>query len=235
MTRVLGIVGGTGPESTIDYYRRLVAGWRRRRPDGSYPRVLIDSIEAGTVIRAIGEGDLDRAASDLADAVAELEAAGAGRALLASNAVHLAFDRVAGRSRIPLIHIVDAARAAAESRGYRRLALLGARFVMESPMYPERFGAAFEIVTPNETERAWVHDVYMNELIPGIVRDETRDGLVRVIAAMRDRYGLDAAILGGTELATILTQDVYAGVPMLDTAGVHVDAALDWLLGEDPA
>ncbi|MEA2545426.1 MAG: aspartate racemase, partial [Chloroflexota bacterium] len=56
-SRVLGIVGGTGPESTIDYYRSLVATWRRRRPDGSYPRVIIDSIEAGRLFRNLGEGD----------------------------------------------------------------------------------------------------------------------------------------------------------------------------------
>ena len=52
--RVLGIVGGAGPESTIDYYRSLVATWRRRRPDGSYPRVIIDSVEAGRLIRRLG-------------------------------------------------------------------------------------------------------------------------------------------------------------------------------------
>ena len=136
--RVLGIVGGTGPESTIDYYRSLVATWRRRRPDGSYPRVIIDSIEAGRVFASLAAGEFDAVGRELGPAVAALAAAGCQRALLASNASHLAFELIDPPPSVELIHIVDAARDEARRAGYRRLGLIGTRFVVESDLYPAR-------------------------------------------------------------------------------------------------
>ena len=92
--RVLGIVGGTGPESTVDYYRTLIAVWRRRRPDGSYPRAVINSVEAGRLFANLASADFDAVGRQLGPAIEALAAAGCQRALLASNASHLAFERI---------------------------------------------------------------------------------------------------------------------------------------------
>jgi aspartate racemase len=230
--RILGIVGGTGPESTIDYYRSLVATWRRRRPDGTYPRVIINSIEAGRVFQKLAASDFAAVGRDLGPALAQLAAAGCQRALLASNASHLAFDRIDPPSPIPLIHIVDAALDAATEAGYRRVGLLGTRFVVESDLYPARFATAgLDVIVPTPAERDAVHGIYFGELVQGIVRDQSRDALTAVVATMRGRDGIDAVVLGGTELALILTEPTCAGVPVLNTAQTHVDAAVDWLLG----
>jgi len=230
--RILGIVGGVGPESTIDYYRTIVAGWRARRPDGSFPRVIIDSVEAGAVLRLVGAGDLHAVGRHLGAAVAELAAAGCGCALIASNATHLGFEHIDPPPVIPLIHIVGAARDAAVQRGYRRLGIIGTRMAVESSLYPDRFvPAGIEIVRPTPEEIDTVHDIYMGELVEGVILDESRDRLVAVIAAMRDRDGIDGAILGGTELALTLTGPAYAGVPIVNTAKIHAEAAVDWLLG----
>jgi len=230
--RVLGIVGGTGPESTVDYYRSLIATWRRRRPDGSYPRVIINSIEAGSVFANLAEADFAAVGRDLGPAVAALASAGCQRALLASNASHLAYELIEPEPAIPLIHIVDATRAAASRTGFRRLGLIGTRFVMESDLYPARLKpVGLEVVLPTPEERELVHGIYFGELVAGVIRDESRDALSAVVAAMRERDRIDAVILGGTELALILTEPTCAGVPVLNTAQIHVDAAVDWLLG----
>jgi aspartate racemase len=232
MSRILGVVGGTGPESTIDYYRRFLTTWRRRGPEGTYPRLIINSVEGGAVIRGLGEGRFDDVAAILGEAVDQLAAAGAQAALLASNASHLTYDRVAARSPIPLIHILDVTRAAAQAGGHRRLGLFGARFVMESTLYPNRFaGSGIEIVVPSEAERAWIGRIYLEELVQGVILDETRDRLVAIASELHDREEIDALVLGGTELALILTEPSYAGLPILNTAQIHVEAAVDWLLG----
>jgi aspartate racemase len=232
MPRILGVVGGTGPESTIDYYRRFLATWRLRGPDGTYPRLIINSVEGGAVIRGLTEGRFDEVATALGDAVDQLAAAGAGAALLASNASHLTYDRIAAQSPIPLVHILDVTRAAAEAGGHRRLGLFGARFVMESSLYPDRFaGSGIEIVVPAEADRAWIGRIYLEELVQGVILDETRDRLVAIAAELRDRDGIDGLVLGGTELALILTEPTYTGLPILNTAQIHVEAAVDWLLG----
>jgi aspartate racemase len=230
--RVLGIVGGTGPESTVDYYRSLIATWRRRRPDGSYPRAIINSIEAGRVFRNLAIADFAAVGRDLGPAVAALAAAGCQRALLASNASHLAFDAIDPPPAVPLIHIVDAALDAAKDAGHRRLGLLGTRFVMESDLYPGRFGpAGLDVTVPTPDERELVHRIYFGELVAGVIRDESRAALSAVVAAMQARDQVDGVILGGTELALILTEPTCGGVPVLNTAQIQVDAAVDWLLG----
>ena len=138
--RILGIVGGTGPESTIDYYRRFIDTWRERGPAGTYPRLIIDSVEGGEVVRLLGEGEFGRVAAILSAAMDQLTSAGAGAAMIASNATHLALEGARTSSAIPLIHIVDVTAEAARRRGYRRVGLIGTRFVMQADLYPERFG-----------------------------------------------------------------------------------------------
>lgn len=233
MTMILGIVGGTGPESTIDYYRSIIASWQQRTGGGSYPRLIINSVDAARIFGLLDDGDYAGIAEDLSAAVAELAKAGAGAALLASNATHLAFDEIAARSPIPLLHIVDAARDAATARGYRRLGIFGTRFVMEAPMYPERFASnGMTVVAPRPHEREYIHEKYFGELVRGVFLDETRQQLVEIVDRMRDREAIDGLILGGTELAITLTEPSYAGVPILDTAKTHAQAAVDWLLGD---
>ena len=230
--RVFGIVGGTGPESTIDYYRSLGAAWRRRRPDGTHPRVIIDSVDGGTAIRLLGEGEYAAVGRRFGAAIAELTAAGCGAAFIASNLGHMAFEHLDPPPTIPLIHIVDAALAAAVAGGYRRVGIIGTRFVVESRLYPDRFEpAGIAIVPPTAAEEDVAHAIYYGELLDGVIHDESRARIVAVIAAMHARDGIDALLLGGTELALILTEPTYAGVPILNTAHIHVEAAVDWLLG----
>ena len=233
--RILGVVGGTGPESTIDYYRRFIDTWRERGPAGTYPRVIVDSVEGGEVVRLLGQGDFARVATIIAAAVDELTHAGAGAALLASNATHLAYEGIRAASTIPLINIVEVTGEAAQRRGLRRVGLIGTRFVMQSDLYPERFGPiGIDVITPQGPEQDEVHQIYMNELLPGVVRDASRERLVSLIDRMRDRDGIEAVVLGGTELALILTEPEYAGVAVLNTAQIHVEAGIDWLLEGTP-
>jgi aspartate racemase len=231
--RVLGIVGGIGPESTIDYYRSLVGEWRRRRPDGSYPHVIIDSVEAGRVVRLLGEGEFAAVGRELGIALGDLAAAGCGRALIASNATHLGYEFIDPPPPMPMIHIVEAARDAAVLGGHHRLGLIGTRFVMQSRLFQERIEpSGLAILVPASEEQDVVHGIYMGELVLGEIRDDSRERLVEVIATMRDRDAIDGVILGGTELALTLTEPIYAGISILNTAQIHVDAAVDWLLGD---
>jgi aspartate racemase len=215
MSRVIGVVGGTGPESTIDYYRRFLATWARRGPVGTYPRVIIDSVEGGGVISGLAEGRFGDVAEVLVEAVDELAAAGVGTALLASNASHLAYERVAARARSRSSTSSTSREPRPRPAGHRRLGLFGTRFVVESPLYPDRFSpAGIEIVIPDEADRAWIGRVYLDELVRASSSTRRRDRLVEIAAGMRDRDGIDGLILGGTELALILTEPTCAGLPV---------------------
>jgi aspartate racemase len=141
VVKTAGIVGGIGPESTIAYYRTLVAEYRRRVQDGSYPPLLINSIDLTRMIGLIGAGKLETVAEYLAGEVARLARAGADFAVFASNTPHIVFDDVRRRVTIPLLSIVEAAADVARALGRRRVGLLGTRFTMEGSFYPSVFEA----------------------------------------------------------------------------------------------
>lgn len=229
--RLLGIVGGVGPESTIDYYRSIIAEYRRRRPDGGYPRVLVNSVDAGTVFPHMLAGEGEAVGDILLGAVRQLADAGAGVAAIASVATHIGFASLQPRSPIPLLSILDAICGAAVARGIRRPAVFGTRIATEGAFFAAPFErAGIALVRPDEPDRAWIHEMYMGELVRGEFRDESRTRLVEIATALRERDGIDALILAGTELPLLLRDPTVAGVPVLDPTRVHVDVLVDWLV-----
>ena len=232
--KTLGIIGGTGPETTIEYYRRLLAGFRDRSPEGRAPSLVINSVDSKKVVDLVTENELAALTDYLVAETERLARAEAGLALIAANTPHLVFDEVQRRSQIPMLSIVAATCEAAARAGLRRLALLGTRFTMQAAFFPEIFQRReIALVVPNEAEQAYIHDKYMNELFANIILPETRAGLVEIVRAMKERDAIDGLILGGTELSLILREAVLEGLPVLDTTQIHVDAALEWLLADE--
>jgi aspartate racemase len=215
----IGIVGGIGPESTIDYYRLFMAA--------RYTDVTIDSLDVQKLLEWMPRGELDTVAEYLAAAVARLAAGGAEIALFAANTPHIVFDRVAPRAPIPMVSIVEATCAHVASLGFHRAALLGTRYTMEGQFYPEVFARrGMSLVVPPEPDRSLVHDRYINELLKNVFKDETRDELLGVVERLVRQQGVEAVILGGTELPLILRGESHAGAVLIDTTKVHVQAAL---------
>jgi len=230
--RTLGIVGRIAPESTIEYYRLLMASYRERVPDGSAPSIVIDSIDLKKLLDLTAAGDLAGLTGYLVGEVRLLARAGAGLALLAANTPHIVFDEVLRKSAIPLVSIVEATCAAAKALGLKRLALFGTRFTMLGRFYPDVFSReGIALVLPAEKDLAFIHKKYVGELVKGVYRPETREKLLAIVGRMREDEGIDGVILGGTELPLILKGET-SRVPLLDTTRIHVEAALDELLGK---
>jgi aspartate racemase len=220
---ILGIVGGLGPESTIDYYRRILAGWKREDPSSS-PSIIIDSLDVDRGLRLV-EHDRPALVQYLAASLRKLGDAGADFAAMAANTPHVVFDDLVARSPIPLVSIVEACADDAQKRGLRRLGLLGTRFTMEGSFYPTVFARrGIAIVSPSEEERAWIHDRYVGQLLKGEFSKETKDGVTAVVRRLRDEESIDGVILGGTELTLLVADPVVEGIPALDTTALHVDA-----------
>jgi aspartate racemase len=220
---IVGLVGGLGPESTIDYYRRILAAWEIRSPRTA-PSMIIDSLD---VWRAIHLATNDRAgmAEYVLASLQRLARAGAHFGAITANTPHLVFDELAAQSTIPLISIVETCADEAERRGLRRLALLGSRFTMEGSFYTDVFARrGLEIIVPDKADRDLVHDRYVNQLLAGDFRDETRAEFMALVQRLHRDQAIDAVILGGTELPLLLRSPTVADVPALDTTAIHVDA-----------
>jgi len=229
---MVGLVGGLGPESTIDYYRRILEAWTRFEPS-SAPGIVIDSLDVQQALRLVAS---DRAGFTeyLAGSLRRLAGAGVDFIAMTANTPHLVFDDLSARCPVPMVSIVEVCAREAKRLGLGRLALLGTRFTMEAPFYPEvcaRHGIA--VVTPSYTDRTWVHEKYIGELLRGEFRDETRQGFTALVGRLRDEPRVEGVILGGTELPLLLTAPVIAGIPALDTTALHVEAIVR-RLREDP-
>ena len=228
--KTLGIVGGIGPESTVDYYRSLIQMWRERTQDGSAPSVVLNSIDLMKMLALIALNDLSNAVDYLSNELKRLAHAGADFGLLAANAPHIVFDELQRQSTIPLISIVEATREVAEDLGLQRIGLLGVRFTMQGRFYPDAFSkAGISLIVPEEDEQAYIHDKYMNELVRGIFLPETRDRLLMIIDRLAKQEHVEGLILAGTELPLIL-RDTNSEIPFLDTTQIHVKAAINALL-----
>jgi aspartate racemase len=224
----LGIVGGLGPESTIDYYRRILEEWKRDDPSSS-PSIIIDSLDVTRGLHLV-EHDRPGLIEYLSASIARLAAAGANFAVMAANTPHVVFDDLVARSPIPLVSIVEACAEEARRRDLRRLGLLGTRFTMEGSFYPEVFARlGMAIVAPNNKERVWIHERYVGQLLKGEFRDETRDGVKSVIRRLREEENIDGVILGGTELTLLLSDVTVESIPALDTTALHVAAIVERL------
>lgn len=225
--KTIGMVGGIGPESTIDYYRLLIAAYREAHADGSYPAIVINSVDLKAVLDLVGTGQLAHLVQLFSGAVEALARAGAEVGFLASNTPHLVFDEIARRSPIPLVSIVEGARDRASELGLKRVGLFGTRFTMEASFYADIFAqAGIAVVVPQPAEQDYIHEKYMGELVAGILLPDTREGLLAIARLMKTRHGIEALILGGTELPLILRGDNDLGIPFLDTAQIHVQAIM---------
>jgi len=218
----IGIVGGVGPEATIEYYRLIINCYRDKITDGSYPEIIINSINITRMIRLIEKSDKSELISYLSDAVRSLADAGADIALIASNTPHLVFDELAVISKIPLVSIVEETCAEAKIQGLKKAGLLGTSFTMDNRFYHKIFTREnIGIVTPDDDSKQFIHGKIFSELVSGIINDDTRKRFFEIVNKMKNESGIDGLILGCTELPLILSESDSTGIPFLNTTALH--------------
>ncbi|HTQ73468.1 MAG TPA: amino acid racemase [Burkholderiales bacterium] len=228
--RLIGVIGGIGPESTIDYYRLFVSIYREHRPD-AYPPVIINSIDLAKALKLVSSGDLPGLAAYMLEEIHRLARAGATHGLLSSNTPHIVFDQIEDSSPIPLISIVETTCRAASERKLKRVGLFGTRFTMQGGFYQKVFAReGIEVAIPDRGDQNFIHDTYLSELVNGIVRTETRERYIGIARRMKAEQGIEALILGGTELPLLLRGAIDIGLMLLDTAHLHVERAVAELL-----
>src|SRR6267143_6158504 len=242
--KTLGMIGGVGPESTIDYYKNIIALYRERKRDGSYPQFFINSIDLKKGIDFMNANNLAAMADYLLEEIMKLPRAGAEFGLIAANTPHIVFDEVAAKSPLPLISIVEATCAHAKARKLKRLALFGTRYTMQADFYPKVFSQeGIELALPESKDQDYIHEKYFSELVPGNFLPETRAGLLAIVDRMKAKIdppspnaspaptygaaGIDGVILAGTELPLILRGESHNGIALLDTGKIHCQAAVD--------
>lgn len=224
----IGILGGMAPESTMEFYRRLTSLAQEVLTGRRYPTIIIYSLNMEEFRNPLNSGNYPQAISVLSNGIQALSRAGADFAIIASNTPHMFFDELANNSPIPLLSIVTETVKEAERRGFARVGLYGTRFTMESSFYREEFERhGISVVIPEEEDRTYIHEKTMGELADGKIVVSTKERLIEISRKMIEKEGIQALILGSTELPFILNEETL-GIPALDTTRISIQAAFDY-------
>ena len=222
----IGIIGGLSPESTVSYYLHLTRSYVARHGDDGYPEILIYSVNLKTFHDLRAAGRWDAIALELLRAARALADAGADFALIATNTMHKVFAEVAKAAPLPLLDIIAATAGEAQRLGLARLGLLGTSYTMSDGFYHEamaRFGIT--VLSPPAELRGELHRIIVEELVRGRLEKRSKETYLAAVDCLQ-AMGAEAVILGCTEIPLLLSPD-DAAIPLLDTARIHAEAALD--------
>lgn len=229
--KIIGLIGGLGPEATTEYYNDLINTFKNETGDLNYPEIIIYSVNMSVFIGLMKENKYEEAANLLVSKIDALHKAGAEFAAITANTPHLMFNEIKERSRLPLISIVEATRDQCEKMGLRRAGLLGTGFTMNADFYQTSFSEkGIKVVLPDEEDKQIINTKLFSEIELGIFKDETRQLLESIIGKMKNEKRIDSVIMGCTELPLILKEDTYSGLPSLNTTKIHAKAIADFCI-----
>jgi aspartate racemase len=227
MARHIGIVACSAPGAAL-CFETICAEAPQRMGRYAHPEVVLHCPSFADYMRALEAGDWEAVGRLLLASAETLATIGADFAICPDNTVHQAFPWVVPRSPIPWMHIADAVVDAAKACGFRRLAVLGTRYLMEGPVYAEKLALAhLEHRVPRPDERELVNRIIFDELVCARVTETSRHEVHAIIQRMRDEEGCDAVVLGCTELP-LLVLDEASPLPTLDSTRLLARAAIDY-------
>lgn len=232
MIKRIGLVGGLGPEATLEYYRGIIDVFKSTDTSLNYPEMIIYSVNMSELIGMMKRKEYDRVVEYLLRVIESLKKAGAEFAAMSANTPHLVFDDLIKKSPLPLISIVEATCDETQRLGLKRPGLVGTGFTMSGTFYQDVFDRrGIPVTLPDDQDMKIINEKLFSEIELGIFKDETRELLIRIIGKMVHDQHIDCLILGCTEFPLILTEPRYAGIPMLNTTKIHVDAIVKYCRG----
>ncbi|MCA9885866.1 MAG: aspartate/glutamate racemase family protein [Anaerolineae bacterium] len=228
--KTIGLIGGLSWESSVEYYRIINESVKDKLGGLHSAQCLLFSFDFAEIETLQMAGDWEKATYRMIHAARQLERGGADGLIICSNTMHLMAEDVQNAVDIPLIHIADATAEAIKAKGIHRIALLGTRFTMEQDFYKGRLQEdhQLEVLIPDAEDRAIVHRIIYEELVLGIIKEESRQAYQQVIEKLV-KQGAQGVILGCTEIGLLIKPE-HSPVPTFDTTELHAIAAVDWAL-----
>ena len=219
----IGLVGGTGPESTLMYYKELNTRIDRMTGGAEMPDVAIESVNFHRAWGYVEAGQYGLLADYLAEKVDSLRQGGAEVISLTAGTMHIVLGELLRKTGVPLVSIPKAVCREALEKGYRKIGLLGTLFTMEQDYMKTDFReAGIEVAVPEKADRELVAKRILEELENGIVKESTLEEFQEIIHGMRKKDGIEAVVLGCTELPLILNPG-NCPVPCLDSVEIHIN------------
>ncbi len=230
--KLIGLIGGMSWESSLEYYRVINQLTQEQLGGLHSAESLMYSFDFDQIESLQRAGRWDDATAVMIGAAQRLERGGAQFILICTNTMHLMADAVQAAIHVPLLHIADPTAEQVKARGLQRIGLLGTRFTMEESFYTGRLTDKFglEVLIPPEADRLLTHRIIYDELVRGILRDESKAVYKRCIADLAER-GAQGVILGCTEIGLLIKPE-DSPIPIFDTTLIHAAAAVAYALSD---
>lgn len=227
--KTIGLIGGTGWLSTIEYYRELNIGINQRLGGLNSARIILDSYNYGDIDKFNKAEDHEGILRLLIESALKLHNSGVDCILLCANTLHMYAEKLIDKISIPLIHIGDAAASEINRHNISTIALLGTKWTMEMDFYKTRLSNyGIKSLIPSSDEINFIHSAIMNELLKEDFRVETKNRFVEIINNLLSK-GAEGVVLGCTEIPLIISQKDFE-VPVFNTLTLHAKAAVDFVL-----
>ena len=218
----IGLVGGTGPESTLMYYKELNTRIDQLTGGKAMPDLAIESVDFRKAWAYVSNGENDKLADYLSEKVSCLRSTGCEVISLTAGTMHLVINEIEKKTGVSLVSIPKAVADEASSKGYSKVGLLGTIFTMEQDyMKKDLIDAGIEVCIPGKEDRELVAKRIFEELERGIVKEETLKEFQDLILKMQNEQGIQAVILGCTELPLLLNEK-NSSLPILDSVEIHI-------------
>lgn len=223
----IGLVGGIGPASTVDYYLGLIEKCRAEFGENVYPEIVIDSVSLTAATDFFAQNDFDGNAKLMLRSLADLKAAGAEIAAITANTEHIVWDRISDKFKLPVVSIVEATADEILRKGYRKVLVLGTIFTMKSGLYEKPLAEhGITPILPTDEEKEKIANLFFPNLENGIVVPEDKAKMLEIVGKIVREKGADAVLLGCTELP-LMIKDGDLDVPLLNTTQIHINAIFD--------
>jgi len=230
--KTIGLIGGLGPEATIEYYRMINTLCFEKTGGTHYPEMRIVSLDLFEFLALAEKDDREGAVQLFREAIGALHESGSDLAIICAVTPHMVFDRLEAVSPIPLISLVRETSKRVMRMGIKKVGLLGTRFTMSSSMFQEELSTCgVEVFVPGIEDQEFIHGKLEKEISRGIIEDKTREGIYSIIEKMVTRHSIRGVILGCTELPLIIDEPRY-GVELLNSVEIHVESAVEYSLEE---
>jgi aspartate racemase len=230
--KTIGLIGGMSWESTRTYYSAINQGIKQALGGLHSAKIAMVSLDFAEIENLQRLGKWTETGDLLVTSAQQVEAAGADFIVLCTNTMHKVVDQIEAAVTIPILHIADAIASEMKAAGISKVGLLGTKFTMEQDFYKGRLQQmhSIDVIVPNEDDQLVVHNVIYQELVLGVVNNESRQRYIEIITKLSEQ-GVQGVILGCTEIALLVGQS-DTSVLLFDTTGIHSQAAVEIALAD---
>jgi len=227
--KTIGMIGGTGWPSTLEYYRIVNQETNRRLGGLNSAKIMLSSFNYAEIDALNKKEDHAGVYKLVLDAAQRLKKCSVDCIALCANTLHQYVEDLEKETDLRIVHIAGATAKEIKRSGISKIGLLGTRFTMEMDFYTKKLKeAGIDSIVPDKPERLFIHNAIMNELLKEEFKEETKEKFLNIINDLEQR-GARGIVLGCTEIPLLIKQK-DSGLPVINTLEIHAKAIVDFAL-----